>query len=399
VYTWYDENGSVISSGTEQTNIPAGEYTWIATDLNGCTFSQTVTLSEPPSVEVDPQILSFYFGAAVSCAYNSDGVVSATATGGVPGYTYSWNTSPVQNSSIASGLSAGTYTVTAIDLNGCVGTNTVTLTANPSPQPVLPPPVQGCIGSSILIDPVPGTWNYCSWTFSDGQQFNECGPFSVSFDTSGCVAVQLTVISPEGCVGSVASSNFACIQPNPIASFYAENYQVTNVVPGTNLINTSVGASSYFWYYSDVSYYDTTLNVYHEFIPDDPDQINTFEVILYAVSEFGCIDSTSRNITMIPVVLVYVPNAFTPDGDGFNNTFYPVISGAYSNQGYEFLIFNRWGELIFESQTVGEGWDGTYRDHKCQDGVYTWKLKVGHTYDYEIEEFVGHVSLLRGGGN
>jgi hypothetical protein len=213
------------------------------------------------------------------------------------------------------------------------------------------------------------------------------------------VAVQLTVISPEGCVGSVASSNFACIQPNPIASFYAENYQVTNVVPGTNLINTSVGASSYFWYYSDVSYYDTTLNAYHEFIPDDPDQVNSFEVILYAVSEFGCIDSTSRNITMIPVVLVYVPNAFTPDGDGFNNTFYPVISGAYSNQGYEFLIFNRWGELIFESQTVGEGWDGTYRDHKCQDGVYIWKLKVGHTYDYEIEEFVGHVSLLRGGGN
>jgi gliding motility-associated-like protein len=102
---------------------------------------------------------------------------------------------------------------------------------------------------------------------------------------------------------------------------------------------------------------------------------------------------------MIPVVLVYVPNAFTPDGDGFNNTFFPVISGAYSDQGYEFLIFNRWGELIFESTTVGEGWDGTYRDHKCQDGVYTWKLKVGHTYDYEIEEFVGHVSLLRGGGN
>jgi gliding motility-associated-like protein len=399
VFTWYDGTGNVISSGTEQTNIPAGQYTWVATDLNGCTFSQTVILSEPAPVTVDPQILSFYFGAAVSCAYNSDGVVSATAAGGVPGYTYAWNTSPIQNSAIASGLAAGTYTVTATDLNGCVGTNTVTLTANPSPQPVLPPPVQGCIGTSILVEPVPGTWNYCSWTFSDGQQFNDCGPFSVSFDTSGCIAAQLTVISPEGCVGSAISSNFACIQPNPIASFYAENYQVTNVVPGTNLINTSVGASSYYWYYSDVSYYDTTLNVYHEFIPEDPNQVNTFEVILYAVSEFGCIDSTSRNITMIPVVLVYVPNAFTPDGDGFNNSFFPVISGAYSDQGYEFLIFNRWGELIFESSTVGEGWDGTYRDHKCQDGVYTWKLKVGHTYDYEIEEFVGHVSLLRGGGN
>jgi gliding motility-associated-like protein len=399
VYSWYNDNATLIGSGTEQKDVPAGQYNWVATDLNGCTFSRTITVSEPTPVTVESKILSYYFGAAVSCEYNSDGSVSAAAAGGVPGYTYSWNTSPVQNEPFANGLSAGTYTVTATDLNGCTGRNTISLNANPTPKPVLPSSVQGCLGSSVLVDAVPGNWNYCSWTFSDGRQFNECDPFTISLDKVGCLAAQLTTLSPEGCMGSVVSSNFVCVQPNPVASFYAEKYEVTNVVPGTNMINTSIGATSYFWYYSDVSYYDTTVNVYHEFIPDNPEQLNTFEVVLYTVSEFGCIDSTNRTIRMIPVVLVYVPNAFTPDEDGFNNTFYPVISGAFSDTGYEFLIFNRWGELIFESDIVGEGWDGFYHGNKCQDGVYTWKLRVGHTYDNEIEEFVGHVSLLRGGEN
>jgi gliding motility-associated-like protein len=100
---------------------------------------------------------------------------------------------------------------------------------------------------------------------------------------------------------------------------------------------------------------------------------------------------------MLPELIVYVPNAFTPDGDIYNNTFFPVISGGYTTENYSFLIFNRWGELIYESSEMGEGWDGTYRDKKCQDGVYTWKLNVGKSYTDEIKEYVGHVSLLRGG--
>jgi gliding motility-associated-like protein len=74
------------------------------------------------------------------------------------------------------------------------------------------------------------------------------------------------------------------------------------------------------------------------------------------------------------------------------------LTAGYNQDDYEFLIFNRWGELIFESHTIGEGWDGTYRDHKCQDDVYTWKLVLRRSYNDDKEEYVGHVTLLRGGG-
>jgi gliding motility-associated-like protein len=100
---------------------------------------------------------------------------------------------------------------------------------------------------------------------------------------------------------------------------------------------------------------------------------------------------------MTPELILYVPNTFTPDGDQFNNTFFPVLTAGYNVESYDFMIFNRWGELIFESQTVGEGWDGTYRNNKCQDDVYTWKLSLRRSFNDDREEFVGHVSLLRGG--
>jgi gliding motility-associated-like protein len=396
-YTWTDQSGNIVGNGQDVNDIPGGEYYMVATDLNGCVFIDSILVQEPPALTVSPTIVSFYFGAAVSCDYASDGIVDANASGGLPGYTYSWNTNPAQNASLATGLSAGTYTVTVTDLNGCTSTNTIVLNANPSPQPVLPEPGVGCIGSNILINAVQGGWQYCSWTFSDGQNFTECAPFVTSFDSVGCYSLQLTVLNDAGCMGSAFSSNFICVEPNPVASFYADNYEISNVEPGVVFINTSTGADSYYWYYSDVSYYDSTINVYHEFSGGDEFGVTDYTVILYAVSQYGCIDSTSRRITMLPELIVYVPNAFTPDGDIYNNTFFPVISGGYTTEDYSFLIFNRWGELIYESSEMGEGWDGSYRGKKCQDGVYTWKLNVRKSYTDEIKEYVGHVSLLRGG--
>ena len=396
-YTWTDQSGNIVGNGQDVNDIPGGEYYMVATDLNGCVFIDSIVVQEPPALTVSPTIVSFYFGAAVSCDYASDGIVDANASGGLPGYTYSWNTTPIQNASLATGLSAGTYTVTVTDVNGCTSTNTIVLNANPSPQPVLPEPGVGCIGSNILINAVQGDWQYCSWTFSDGQNFTECAPFVTSFDSVGCYSLQLTVLNAAGCMGSAFSSNFICVEPNPVASFYADNYEISNVEPGVVFINTSTGADSYYWYYSDVSYYDSTINVYHEFSGGDEFGVTDYTVILYAVSQYGCIDSTSRRITMLPELIVYVPNAFTPDGDIYNNTFFPVISAGYTTENYSFLIFNRWGELIYESSEMGEGWDGSYRGKKCQDGVYTWKLNVRKSYTDEIKEYVGHVSLLRGG--
>jgi len=95
--------------------------------------------------------------------------------------------------------------------------------------------------------------------------------------------------------------------------------------------------------------------------------------------------------------IIYIPNSFTPDGDEHNNIFLPVFTSGYDPFNYELLIFNRWGQIIFESHDASVGWDGSYSGdgHVVQDGVYTYKIiyKVKRTDERRL--IVGHVALIR----
>ena len=93
--------------------------------------------------------------------------------------------------------------------------------------------------------------------------------------------------------------------------------------------------------------------------------------------------------------LCFVPNAFTPNGDQFNQTFMPIIDHGVSEGSYELLIFNRWGELIFTSRDTNIGWDGTYNGETVKDDVYIWTLKFKHLYSDKRTELTGHVTLFR----
>jgi gliding motility-associated-like protein len=357
-----------------------------------------IVVTQPTLVTATTTIVSDFFGMPVSCVGATDGIVDANAVGGTPGYTYSWNSTPVQTTMQATDLGVGLYTVVVTDLNGCTASTDVYLDANPLPELNLPDKIYGCMGNGVLLDSQAEPGSSCTWTFSDGQVLNECGPFIANFANQDCYDLQLTVINAQGCINSASITDFVCIMPNPLAGFYADEYTVSNVESGTNFWNTSQGAESYLWVFGDGSAPETTENVYHEFGPGDDFVSTNFPVTLFAISEYGCIDSATLYITMNPELIFYVPNAFTPDGDDYNNVFKPVFSSGYDLKNYDLMIFNRWGELIFETDQIGQGWDGTYRGNMCQDGVYTWKLKVMNSVTDRKEEHVGHVSLLRGEG-
>ena len=397
-YSWTNAGGTIVGTTQSVNNLAAGSYTVEVTDINGCIHITNVVVSQPTPVSAGTTIVSDYFGMPVSCVGATDGIVDATAAGGTPGYTYEWSSTPVQTTLQATGLGVGLYSVIVTDLNGCSDTAQVQLDANPVPILTLPDVIYGCMGNGVLLDSQSEPGSSCTWTFSDGQVFNQCGPFVANFSNQDCYDMQLTVINAQGCISSISMNDFVCIMPNPLAGFYADDYTVTNVQSGTNFWNTSQGAESYIWDFGDGSDPVTTENAYHEFGPGDDFVTTDFPVTLFAISEYGCIDSATLYISMDPELIFYVPNAFTPDGDDFNNIFKPIFSSGYSLKNYSFMIFNRWGELIFETDQIGEGWDGTYRGHVCQDGVYTWKLKVMNSVTDRKEEHVGHVTLLHGGG-
>jgi gliding motility-associated-like protein len=108
----------------------------------------------------------------------------------------------------------------------------------------------------------------------------------------------------------------------------------------------------------------------------------------------GCTDSVCASIQVFDLLLVHVANAFTPNGDGFNDGFAPVFNQPWVSD-YEFLIFDRWGERIFESRTVDEQWTGRYGSDVVETEVYFWKLTCKDQLTGKLIERIGHVSVLK----
>jgi gliding motility-associated-like protein len=117
---------------------------------------------------------------------------------------------------------------------------------------------------------------------------------------------------------------------------------------------------------------------------------------LWAYNSAGCPDSTSIEINIEDELIFYVPNVFTPDGNGFNDDFNAIFSSGLDVYDYHMTLFNRWGEVIFESYDVTKGWDGHYGDGGLvDDGVYIWQLEFGDTMSDEKHRRRGHVTVLK----
>lgn len=394
-YEWTNASSTVISMNPTVSGIPEGLYNVLVTDVNGCQVIEDIYVSEPPELTANIDVLTDYFGVAVSCEYKTDGEIEAIPAGGTPGYTYSWDTNPVQTTALITDLGEGTYTVIITDTNGCTATDNVTLSANPIPIINPDGAMEVCQGETVTFSSNSSATESCQWLFSNNMELNDCGPNTVFINDVGCYDANLIVTNEFGCVDSVYLTDYICIRPNPIAAFSASNSVVSVLEPQISFYNESSGAIQYEWNFGDGSS-TNSVDAFHQFAFDQPAE---YDVVLYAYNEYGCVDTASMPFEVRDVLLYYVPNTFTPDGDQYNNVFQPVIGAGISPTNYEFLIFNRWGELIFRSKDPSEGWDGTFKGNECQDGTYTWKLVFTanqNVMEYgERAEHVGHVNLIR----
>ena len=94
-------------------------------------------------------------------------------------------------------------------------------------------------------------------------------------------------------------------------------------------------------------------------------------------------------------LLFYVPNVFTPDGDEHNAIFQPVFTSGFDIYNYHLTIFDRWGEILFESYNSTVGWDGTYGGSLVEDGVYVWKIDFKDINSDKMFTQSGHVTVLK----
>ena len=304
---------------------------------------------------------------------------------GVSGPTYNWSNGIAgANDTIAYSLCAGNYTVTAIDTNGCFSTAPFTI-AEP-PQLIIDSVIAvdetcpgDCDGSINVHDPLGYQYSYDGGqTFTQFSYANNLCPGTYSIvmqDINGCEALA------TGVVGS---------PPQVVAGFISDPDTALTNDTYVQFFNTSIHATDFAWDIAGLSS-DTALNTAYLF----PDALGaTYDICLTAWDANGCEDEFCAQLIVLDVLQMWVPNAFTPDGTGVNETFGPVFNGEWIGE-YEFLIFNRWGELVFESGIPGHFWDGRYKGALAQEGVYVWQVVYKDLRTREKERVFGHVTLLR----
>lgn len=391
-YNWTGPAG--FTSSAQNPSIPnaspnmAGVYSVTVTDVNNCS-STTNT-----AVIVNPIPTPSATNNGPICHGNN---LILGANGGI---TYSWvgpngysstGATPVINN--ATSNMSGAYTVTAVDNIGCTATAVTNVLINPLPQPVISSDKNnGCVPLCVNFS-VSNAASMTSivWSVNGGNGANG-GTYSNCFDASGIYTVSASVTDAIGC--SNTTTYLINAYPVPVADFiFAPIKPIINKdeVTFTDATHNATITSWSWYFYSNASYTSSQQNPTFYY-----PEAGTYPVTLVVKSDHGCIDTITKAIVVGEDFGIYVPNAFTPNGDGTNDTFQPKGFGI---KDYELDIFDRWGERIYHTKIFEAGWDGKHHrglDYGtfCKDDIYIWKIKVVNVFG-EAKYYTGHVTLIK----
>jgi gliding motility-associated-like protein len=376
----YSVDGGTTFVGTSTFNgLAPGTYDIVVRDPGGCESTGTAALADPVLLEVTVAVTD------PGCSGACNGTATATVIGGTigNGYQYTWpNGTGSATSAQAIGVCAGTFSMEVTDANGCTATASYTLVdALPftiEGADATDETCQGICDGTITVDASTGV------AYSIGQGAPQASPVFNGL----CPGVYtITVADANGCTASIADTVVA--GPVIIASFTTTPTIASTLEPNFVFTNNSTNAVSYAW---DFGIYGTSTEA--EPTLTLPALATEFTACLTATNAEGCTDTQCAVLIVRADLAIYVPNTFTPDGDGINDMF-RVVGDPGLNENFRLGIFDRWGEEIHTSTDILEGWDGSYGGVDSQDGVYVWRVSVQDPTTAEIYNFVGHVTLLR----
>jgi gliding motility-associated-like protein len=173
----------------------------------------------------------------------------------------------------------------------------------------------------------------------------------------------------------------------------ADGYQFNEICEGdilTNTYSTNTTGGLNTWYV-----FGDTLQSQNIILEWTNAGFYTFSV---TTEENGCVSYPSYfdvALSQCPQELIFIPNTFTPDDDEFNQSWLPIFTEGFDPYDYNLLVFNRWGETIFESNNHQIGWLGDYRGKECMEGTYTWRIEFGNLVNDARKVITGHLTLIR----
>lgn len=356
--------------------------------VDDISFYELCELVDVVTITVDP-LPVVNAGADLFGCENDVHTLSASGTA----ISYNWNNGVVNGLPFIAPVGMTTYTVTGTDINGCQ--NSDTLIIDIQQPPVISFIVQQdqyCYPVTVQFINTTTSVQNCLWILDNGDSIAGCTNASYILNQSGIYGVNLYAESINGCGAQLYQDSMIIIDSYPVASFTYSPESITLLNPEVKFSNTSSGAVSYVWNFGDESSDSYQVSPVHVY-PDDKGR--HYYASLIAISENGCRDTAIMTVRIKDELIFYIPNTFTPDGDQFNQTFTPVFTSGFDPFDYKLVIFNRWGEKVFESNNATIGWDGTYGGKLCQYGTYVWEIELKTLMSDERKSFVGHVNLLR----
>jgi len=376
--------------GFNPNGLCAGIYTLTLVDALGCNITTTVTLIDPLPLTINP--ITGQDTICINSVTNLYDVSSIT-----PNLNYVWTTNSGTISSgqgstqiniDATGVPSGFYnnmiSVYGIDGNGCTSQPQNYNINIYSETPIITPVGPFCSYDEFLTlqaTPINGVFSGNGVIGNDFYPSNAVGTNTITYTytQSGCVFGTTTDIT---------------VYPQPILDSitpYNSFYEICEGDSVNTLFNAIADLPGYnVWSLLGVDYQTDIFNTTW-----DNEGVFTISVVHYSN---GCVSSQQETVVVVencPEELIYIPNTFTPDGNELNQVFLPVFNSGFDQYDYELLIFNRWGNLIFESNDHKMGWDGTFNNAYAQDGTYSWIIRYGNVENDKKTEIRGFITILK----
>jgi gliding motility-associated-like protein len=332
-------------------NLSVGTYTLTTADDNGCSITQVVNITSNPRIVLDSVLFS-----TPSCHGDADGRVYALAAGGVGGFSYYFNGVPQGGFLNVGGLSSGSYVVKVIDSIGCV-LDTMLVLPSVAPMAISTSVLQQNLcdnGSSVGIIQGVATGGNGTYQYSISTQWTTTGVFNnlangmyiiTARDGKGCTAAATVSVKAAGATFNLGTN-------------------VTPLVCGENRsgrieIIPQGGTAPYTYLWQPGSIGNTSVH--------DSAISGSYQVLV--TDSNGCQAGTTVIVEPAPCCDVWLANAFSPNAEGMNNVYKPILSGS-SVEVVRFAIFDRWGNKVFEGNNPYDAWDGTYKGQAMDAETY-----------------------------
>ncbi|HET6228215.1 MAG TPA: choice-of-anchor L domain-containing protein [Bacteroidia bacterium] len=365
----------------------------IATSNRGCIGTVMKPIEIYPKPTVDFKVNNVCLFAELKFNNYSDGNLSFWSFGDG---TTSSNRNPTK---VYATSGVKTVKLQVTNNFGCVDSLTKPLTV--FPQPKFNFSAKDTAGCPVFItqfdaikDPLSDSIVSWKWIFNPASI--KYGPHveSAPYRDAGRFSPSLVATSINGCMDTLTKQYYIHVYPEPIASFYLSPNELSIYEMKTQVIdNSSSDVNTWNWNLGDGTTEKNKTKFYHDYSGGNE---SFYTVTLDVKNKYGCTGSTSRVVRVRSERAVYIPNAFTPNGDGINDKFMPYASGDYLNANFEMRIFDRWGNKLLFSSDLNQGWNGFYKGQLCERDVYVYTIVFTNKDDGGVmARFKGIVTLVQ----